>query len=34
MLMLKRIKYRKMFRGRMKGVVYKGNFVVFGDYGL
>ena len=34
MLMPKRTKHRKMFRGRMKGAAHKGNFVAFGDYGL
>ena len=34
MLMPKRTKHRKMFRGRMKGTAHKGNFVAFGDYGL
>ena len=34
MLMPKRTKHRKMFRGRMKGAAHKGNTVAFGDYGL
>jgi large subunit ribosomal protein L16 len=34
MLMPKRVKYRKVQRGRMKGSAQKGNFVSYGDYGL
>lgn len=34
MLMPKRVKRRKQFRGRMKGRAHRGNFVVYGDYGL
>jgi large subunit ribosomal protein L16 len=34
MLMPKRTKYRKQFRGRMKGDATRGNQVEFGDYGL
>lgn len=34
MLMPKRRKYRKDFRGRMKGKATRGNQVDFGDYGL
>ena len=34
MLMPKRTKHRKMFRGRMKGTAQRGNTVAFGDYGL
>ncbi|MBN1680985.1 MAG: 50S ribosomal protein L16 [Anaerolineae bacterium] len=34
MLMPKRVKYRKQFRGRMKGKAQRGNQVQFGDYGL
>ena len=34
MLMPKRVKYRKQFRGRMKGKATRGNSVAFGDYGL
>jgi len=34
MLMPERVKYRKQFRGRMKGKAQRGNVVQFGDYGL
>ena len=34
MLMPKRTKYRKMFKGRMTGFAYKGSTVAFGQYGL
>lgn len=34
MLMPKRSKYRKMFKGRMTGLAYKGSTVSFGQYGL
>jgi large subunit ribosomal protein L16 len=34
MLMPKRTKYRKQFRGRMKGTASRGVTVAFGDYGL
>ena len=34
MLMPKRTKHRKMFRGRMKGSAQRGNTAAFGDYGL
>jgi large subunit ribosomal protein L16 len=34
MLMPKRTKYRKQFRGRMRGTAARGNQVQFGDYGL
>ncbi len=34
MLMPKRTKYRKQFRGRMKGKATRGNTVAFGEYGL
>ena len=34
MLMPKRVKYRKMMRGRMKGKAQRGAEVSFGDYGL
>ncbi|HMM27501.1 MAG: 50S ribosomal protein L16 [Chloroflexota bacterium] len=34
MLMPKRVKYRKTFRGRMKGKAQRGNVVQFGEYGL
>ncbi len=34
MLMPRKVKYRKMQRGRMKGIATRGNFVTFGDFGL
>ncbi len=34
MLQPKRMKYRKQFRGRMKGKAYRGAEIAFGDYGL
>ena len=34
MLMPKRVKYRRVQRGRMKGVATRGNTVSNGDYGL
>ena len=34
MLMPKRTKHKKMFRGRMKGTAQRGATVAFGDYGL
>ena len=34
MLMPKRVKYRKMMRGRMKGNAQRGAEVAFGDFGL
>lgn len=34
MLLPKRVKYRKQFRGRMKGVASRGNTVTHGDFGL
>jgi large subunit ribosomal protein L16 len=34
MLMPKRVKYRKIHRGRRRGVASRGNQVSFGDYGL
>ncbi len=34
MLMPKRVKYRKVHRGRRKGVASRGNQVTFGDFGL
>ena len=34
MLMPKRVKRRKVFRGRMKGEAHRGNFVAYGEYGL
>lgn len=34
MLLPKRVKYRKVMRGRMKGKATRGNKVAYGDYGL
>ena len=34
MLMPKRVKHRRVHRGRMKGIATKGNTVTYGDYGL
>ena len=34
MLMPKRVKHRKVFRGRMKGEALRGNYVAFGEFGL
>lgn len=34
MLLPKRVKHRKQFRGRMTGKANKGNTVAFGEYGL
>jgi large subunit ribosomal protein L16 len=34
MLAPKRVKYRKMQKGRMKGMATRGNKLAFGDYGL
>ncbi len=34
MLMPKRVKYRKMQRGRIRGMAFRGNTVAFGSYGL
>ena len=34
MLMPKRVKYRKMQRGRLRGMAQRGNQVAFGTYGL
>jgi large subunit ribosomal protein L16 len=34
MLMPKRVKYRKLQRGRLKGKAYRGSLVAFGTYGL
>ncbi len=34
MLMPKRVKRRRVHRGRMKGKATKGNLVTYGDYGL
>jgi len=33
-LMPKRVKHRKQHRGRMKGKAYRGNRVMYGEYGL
>ena len=34
MLMPKRVKYRRVHRGRMKGKALKGNTLTYGDYGI
>ena len=34
MLMPKRVKHRKVMRGRMKGRATRGNFLAYGDFGL
>ena len=34
MLMPKRVKHRKVQRGRMKGKATRGNFLAYGDYGI
>ena len=34
MLMPKRVKYRRVHRGRMKGVATRGTTVTYGDFGL
>ena len=34
MLLPKRVKHRKVQRGRMKGVATRGNKVVYGDFGM
>ena len=34
MLMPKRVKRRRVFRGRMKGTAHRGNTVTYGEYGL
>ncbi|HLR20686.1 MAG TPA: 50S ribosomal protein L16 [Tissierellaceae bacterium] len=34
MLMPKRVKYRKVHRGRMKGNAHRGNTISYGEYGL
>lgn len=34
MLLPKRLKYRKQYKGRIKGKATKGNYVAFGDFGL
>jgi len=34
MLLPKRVKYRRVHRGRMTGKAYRGNTLAYGDYGL
>ena len=34
MLLPKRVKYRRVHRGRLTGKAYRGNTVTYGDYGL
>ena len=34
MLMPKRVKRRRVFRGRMKGTAHRGNTVTYGEFGL
>jgi large subunit ribosomal protein L16 len=34
MLLPKRVKFRKVQKGRMRGLAYKGSEVSFGDYGI
>jgi large subunit ribosomal protein L16 len=34
MLMPKRSKHRKMMKGRMRGLAYRGSTITFGEYGL
>ena len=34
MLMPKRVKYRRVQRGRMKGKATRGNFLAYGEYGI
>ena len=34
MLMPKRVKRRRVHRGRMKGTAHRGNFISNGEYGL
>lgn len=34
MLLPKRVKYRRVQRGRMKGKATRGNFVAYGDFGI
>ncbi|PJI08883.1 MULTISPECIES: 50S ribosomal protein L16 [Clostridium] len=34
MLMPKRVKHRKVQRGRMRGKATRGNFIAYGEYGL
>ena len=34
MLMPKKVKRRRVFRGRMKGKAQRGNFIAYGEYGI
>ena len=34
MLLPKRVKYRRVMRGRMKGKATRGNVIAYGDYGI
>lgn len=34
MLLPKRVKYRRVHRGRLKGKAYKGNTITYGEFGL
>ena len=34
MLMPKRVKRRRVFRGRIKGKAQRGNFIAYGEYGI
>ena len=34
MLLPKRVKYRRVHRGRMKGKAHRGNTITYGEYGL
>lgn len=34
MLMPKRVKRRRVHRGRMKGTAQRGNIIAYGEYGL
>ena len=34
MLMPRRVKRRRVFRGRMKGKAHRGNFLAYGDFGI
>lgn len=34
MLLPKRVKYRRVHRGRLKGKALRGNFVAYGDFGI
>ncbi|MBQ8533548.1 MAG: ribosomal protein L16, partial [Clostridia bacterium] len=34
MLLPKRVKYRRVHRGRLKGAAHKGNTVTYGQFGL